>query len=315
MNNSIVMALLCFKGGDILEIVAEYFLLENLIINYIILYATKRFTRTETSNIRLILASLIGALYAFVVFFPSLQFLAKFLVKIAVSILMIIVGFNPAKLYYFIKQIATFYIVTFVFGGAALAFFYFFDIEAFVGGGIFYIQGLPSLIKLLILAIFLSLILLKFTWGYIQNIISKEKVFIPITIHLKDKKADIMALMDTGNSLKDPISETPVIVAEFLAIKELLPHNIQNIFLEYKENNLEIISSIMSKTTDEIRFRVIPFKSIGLENGLLLGFKPDKVSLKDENHTTISNIVVGIYNNTLSPDNKYMALLHPEILK
>ncbi len=115
MNNSIVMGVLCLEGGEGLEIIAEYFLLENLIINYIILYATKRFTRTDTSNLRLILASLIGALYAFVVFFPSLQFLVKFLAKIAVSILIVIVAFNPTRLYTFIKQIATFYIVTFVF--------------------------------------------------------------------------------------------------------------------------------------------------------------------------------------------------------
>lgn len=315
MNNSNVKAVLCLKGGEGLEIIAEYFLLENLIINYIILYAAKRFTRTETSNLRLILASLIGALYAFVVFFPTLKFMAKFIVKIAVSVLIIIVAFNPSRMYSFIKQIATFYIVTFVFGGAALAFFYFFDIETFMGGGIFYINGLPSLVKLLIVAIILSSILLKFTWGYIQNIISKERSFIPITIYLNDKEANIMALMDTGNSLKDPISSTPVIIVEFLAIKELLPYNIQNIFIEYKENNLEIISNIMGKATDEIKFRLIPFKSIGVENGMLLGFKPDKVALKDEDQTIISNIVIGIYNNTLSPDNKYMALLHPEILK
>lgn len=308
------MGELCIKGGEDLEIIAEYYLLENLIINYIILYATKRFTRTETSNLRLIIASLIGALYAFAVFFPSLQFMVKFLAKIAVSILIVIVAFNPVRLYSFVKQFATFYIVTFVFGGAALAFFYFFDIEVFFGEGIFYIQGLPSLVKLLFVAIILSLILLKFAWGYIQKIISKERAFIPITIYLNSKRVDIMALMDTGNSLKDPISKTPVIIVEFFALKELLPNNIQDIFLEYNENNLEIISKIMSKATDEIKFRLIPFKSIGLENGMLLGFKPDKVALKDEECTTISNIVVGIYNNSLSPDNKYMALLHPEIL-
>ncbi|WP_243414685.1 sigma-E processing peptidase SpoIIGA [Sporosalibacterium faouarense] len=296
-------------------IYAEYLLIENIVINYIILYVTKRFTRTDTSRLRLILAATLGALYAFVVFFPSLRFLAKFIVKVAVSILIIIVAFSPSKLYKFIKLFATFYIVTFVFGGAVFAFFYFFNVDAFMGGGIFYIRDLPTLVKLLIIGIFASSILLKFTWGYIQNIISKERVFIPITINLNNKKAKIMALMDTGNSLKDPISDIPVIVVEFCAIKDLLPDNVQRIFDQYKENNLEIISNVMSKSTEEVKFRLIPFKSLGLENGMLLGFKPDTVVLNEEDERVLSNIVVGIYNNTLSPDNKYMALLHPEILK
>lgn len=317
MNKSIVIGLLCAKGGQSLYIYAEYLLIENIIINYIILYVTKRFTRTDTSKLRLFLAATVGALYAFVVFFPSLRFLAKFTVKVAISILMIVISFTPSKLYMFIKQFATFYIVTFVFGGAAFASLYFFDIDALMASGIFYIRisDLPTHVKVLAIAIIPSYLLLKFAWSYIQGIISKERVFVPITIMLNSKKADMMALMDTGNSLKDPISETPVIIAEFCAIKELLPSHVQNIFIQYKENNLEIISKIMSRASEEIKFRLIPFKSLGLENGMLLGFKPDNVILKDEDERVLSSIVVGIYNNTLSPDNKYMALLHPEILK
>lgn len=297
-----------------MEIYAEYLLIENITINYIILYVTKRFTRTDTSKIRLFLAALVGALYAFVVFFPTLRFMARFMVKIAVSILIIIIAFSPSKVYKFIKLFATFYIVTFVFGGAALAFFYFFSLETFVGGGIFYIKDIPTLFKLLVVAIPISYLLLKFTWGYIQKIIGRDRVFISIAINLNGKKVDIMALMDTGNSLTDPISDTPVIVAEFCAIKDLLPFSVQNIFSQYKENNLEMISKIMSRATEDMKFRLIPFKSIGAENGMLLGFKPDNVVLKDDNKV-LSNIVVGIYNNALSPDNKYMALLHPELLK
>lgn len=300
------------RGGLDLYIYVEYLLLENFIINIIILYVTGKFTKTETSKLRLIIASSIGALYTLVIFSSSLRFMITFIAKIAISILIIIIGFNPSKLFSFIKLISTFYIVSFVFAGASLALFYFTDIDAVTGGGIFYIRDFP--LKKLFIAIVISVVLIKYTLSYIQNIISKEKVFIPISIDLNNKKVKVTALMDTGNHLKEPISNTPVIVAEFAAIKELLPISVQDIFIKYKENNLEIISNVMSGSTRDIKFRLIPFKSLGQDNGMLLGFKPDKVTLENEEERILSNIVIGIYNNSLSSDNKYMALLHPEIL-
>lgn len=293
-------------------IYAEYLLLENLAINYIILYVTKRFTRTESNNFRIILASSIGAIYTLVVFFPSLKFMTKFVVKLSVSILIIIIAFNPAKLKKFIKLFATFYIVAFVFAGAALALFYLTDVETYVGNGIFYIKNFP--ITILFFAIVVSSLLFKFTWEYIQTRMSKSKTFIPITVDLNNKCVEIVALLDTGNSLKDPISHTPVIIVQFSAIRNLLPDKVQNIFLKYKENNLDVVSAVMSEASNDFKFRLIPFKSIGKENGMLLGFKPDRVIIKSDDDKFISDIVIGIYNSNLSSDNEYNALLHPEIL-
>lgn len=87
-----------YKGGNGLYIYAEYLLLENMVINYILLYLTGKFTKTEANNIRLLLASFIGAIYALVIFFPSLMFMTKFIIKLSVSILIIIVAFNPMKI-------------------------------------------------------------------------------------------------------------------------------------------------------------------------------------------------------------------------
>ncbi|RKD34307.1 sigma-E processing peptidase SpoIIGA [Thermohalobacter berrensis] len=294
-------------------IYAEYLLLENFIINFIILYVTKHFSRTETSRLRLVIASIIGALYTLVVFFPSLKFMTTFIIKLSISILIIIIAFNPVRLRKFLTLIATFYVVSFVFAGAALALFYLSDFEVYVGNGIFYINNFP--LRLLIIAIITSWILIKFSWGYIQSKLSKARVFIPITIEANHNSVDIVALLDTGNSLKDPITDIPVIIAEFSAIKNLLPKDVQNIFLKYKENSLEIISSIMEESIQEMKFRLIPFKSLGKENGMLIGFKPDRVIVNEKDAIkNVTNIIVGIYNNKLSNENDYKALLHPDLL-
>lgn len=299
------------KGGKDLYIYAEYLLLENMVINYILLYLTRKLTKTEANNIRILLASFIGAIYALVIFFPPLKFMTKFIIKISISILIIVVAFNPAKLRKFVRLIATFYVMAFIFAGASLALFYLADVKAYAGNGIFYIKDFP--VKVLVIAVSISYILIKIVWGYIQSILTKNKIFVPIVVGLNDKKVEIIGLLDTGNLLRDPVTQTPVIIIQFSAIKDLLPEQVQSIFEKYKENDLEVISAITVENISNMKFRLIPFKSLGKENGMLIGFKPDKVIVKDDEDKVFRDIIVGIYNNNLSNDDNYVALLHPEM--
>ncbi|WIV11235.1 sigma-E processing peptidase SpoIIGA [Proteiniborus sp. MB09-C3] len=292
-------------------IYAEYLLLENMIINYILLYLTKKFTKTEANNIRVLLASFIGAIYSLVIFFPSLRFMTKFIIKFSVSILIIIVAFNPVKIKKFIRLIATFYVMAFIFAGASLALFYLADVKAYAGNGIFYIRDFP--VKMLVLAVSISYILIKIVWGYIQSILTKNKIYMPIVVGLNNKSVEVMGLIDTGNLLRDPLTQTPVIIIQFSAIKDLLPKEVQSIFEKYKENDLQAISEIMVENASSLKFRLIPYKSLGKENGMLIGFKPDNVIVKDDEDKSFCDIIVGIYNNNLASDDNYVALLHPEM--
>lgn len=304
-----------FKGGLRLYIYAEYLLIENFIINYIILYVTKRFTRTDTSNIRLILSALFGAIYTLLVFVPKLHFLANFIAKISVSVLLIIIAFNPAKYKKFLKLFATFYTVSFVFAGGSFALFYLTNSRVYFGKGIFYIRDINGFnSRFLIIGIIVSLLFFKIAFQFIFSKLSKQNMYINLTVKLQNKRTKLKGLVDTGNSLMDPVTNIPVIVVEFTAIKEILPTSIQEIFTRYRENDLSIISEVMYNEEDKIKFRLIPFKSIGKDNGMLLGFKPDEVILENDENKKISNIVIGIYNNHLTKDNDYVALLHPEII-
>ncbi|MBU5292728.1 sigma-E processing peptidase SpoIIGA [Anaerosalibacter bizertensis] len=295
-------------------IYAEYLIMENVIINYIILYVTKKITRTETSKSRLLIAALIGSVYTLVMFFPSLNFMTKFTVKVAISVLIIIFAFNPEKFSNFIRLLSTFYVTAFVFAGATFALFYVMNTNFSVYNGVFYIKDFP--IRFLILGITLSFILIKYVFKYLQIKLGKTDVLTNVIINLNNKQANIVALVDTGNSLKEPISQRPVIIVEFFAIKDLLPEKVQNLFLENEDLDLDEITDIMIESVDEIKLRVIPFKAIGTENGILLGFKPDEILIMNEatEKKIEEEIVVGIYNNKLSNDNKYKGLLNPEIL-
>ena len=123
------------------------------------------------------------------------------------------------------------------------------------------------------------------------------------TIYLK-------AIIDSGNFLKEPITKIPVIVVERNSLKDIIP--------DYILNNLDRIINgeeiDLKKFTPKIR--VIPFTSLGKENGLLLGIKADKVIVElEENIVNINNVIIGIYNGILSKNDKYKALIGLDLLE
>lgn len=291
---------------------AEQLLLENLIINYIVLYATKIFTRSETSKMRIFLASVLGSVYTLVVFFPSIVFTLKFLAKIIVAVVIIKIAFNPKSIKSFIKIIATFHLVAFTFAGICLSLLYMTSIDTHITDGIFYISNFK--IKKLLIAISFGLILFQLTFEYIKNKNIRADSLVSLKVIFNDKEISLKGMIDTGNSLKDPINKLPVIVVEFIALKELFPISIQEIFQKYSEDNLELYTNVLCNSSDDFKFRLIPYKSLGKEDGMLLGFKPDEVIIETEREDMIKELVIGIYNKKLSNDDEYRALLHPDIL-
>ncbi len=57
---------------------------------------------------------------------------------------------------------------------------------------------------------------------------------------------------------------------------------------------------------------MIPFKSLGRANGMLIGFKPDRVAVGAD--ASRSDVVIGIYNSRLTRDGRYQGLLAPELV-
>ncbi|MDF2546886.1 MAG: spoIIGA [Anaerosolibacter sp.] len=301
-----------------IEVYGEYLFIENLLMNWLILYLTAYFSKTKVPKYKVWVGATVGAIYAFVVFFPSLTFLYSMIMKIVASMLIIVITFMPYQFKHFFKLVGIFYLISFMFGGAAFALFYLTVFQGLLSNGVFYIGNVFDKFspKLLIYAGIIAYILIKYCWEYIQVKISRDKVYIPISIEIENHSSEVNALIDTGNSLHDPLSKYPVIIVEYEAIKDLLPLDIQGMFNDCPQDiNLDLVSAIIQSSQWMNRFRMIPFKSLGIDNGMLIGFKPDCVKLQDNNHSKyIREIVIGVYTKKLSVDGDYHALLHPDLL-
>jgi stage II sporulation protein GA (sporulation sigma-E factor processing peptidase) len=302
-------------GETQVEIYPDIIFLENIVMNYLILLVTAKFTKSKTTSLRLFLGSLTGAVCVVLLLLcPSTKVYYTVLGKFLLSLLIIAVSFSPEILRNFIKILAVFYASTFLFAGAAFAFLYFNQSGGFIRNGIVYVFW-ESNMTLLIFSVITVGIIAKVFWEIMQYRLIKDKLLVPLKISFESKIIDMSALVDTGNSLYDPLTNTPVIVVEFKAIKEILPKEIKSIFEECKEDDLSCVTSIVSHSTWFSRFRLIPFTSLGKENGMLIGFKPDYVEVGEEQQKKgVSNVIVGIYNRALSKNEKYRALLNPELI-
>lgn len=293
---------------------ADVILLENLIMNYLILWSTARLTRYSYSKVKLAIASVLGAVYAVLSYFPQYSYLFSFFMKVLFSILIVIVAYTPAYFRLLLKLTAIFYIVSFVFGGAAFGLFYFINGLDLTSNGISFIKDFP--VKILIAAIIIGYVTIKYSWDYVQHRIKRERLIIKVELRFEKRQLNLDALVDTGNSLKDPLTNAPVMITDYGIIKELLPDDIQRIFEKSGENDLNAIAEIMSISKWATRFRLIPFKSLGRENGMLVGFKPDMVTIFDNDRKIqLNNVIAAIYRKDLSRDGEYNALIHPEMLK
>ena len=292
----------------------DVILLENLIMNYLILWSTARLTRYNYSRVKLLIASVLGAVYAVLSYFPRYSYLFTFFMKILFSLLMIIIAYTPAYFHLLLKLTGIFYIVSFIFGGAAFGLFYFINGLNLTSNGISFIRDFP--VKILFVAVVAAYFTIKYSWDYVQHRIKRERIILKVEMCFEKKQLCLNALVDTGNSLKDPITSAPVMITEYDIIRDLLPDDVKRIFERCTENDLNAIAEIMTISKWAARFRIIPFKSLGRENGMLVGFRPDTITIFDgDRKVQLSNIIIAIYRKNLSKDGEYSALIHPEMLK
>ena len=99
--------------------------LENLFMNYIILYATGIIIRNPIKLIRTFLSSVIGSIYAVISYISILEIYSNIFLKIILSLSMVYIAFNPDNIKRFFKELIIFYLTSFTFGGVAFALLYF----------------------------------------------------------------------------------------------------------------------------------------------------------------------------------------------
>lgn len=108
-----------------MTIYIDVIFLENLFMNYIILFATGIILKLKMKAFRILISSIIGSIYAIIVYTSTMEIYSNILLKILLSIAMVYVAFNSRNVKQCLKQLIIFYLTSFTFGGVAFALLYF----------------------------------------------------------------------------------------------------------------------------------------------------------------------------------------------
>lgn len=289
----------------------------SFLMNTLILWGTARINRLAAGWSRIAAGAAFGALYSFAAAFPRLSFLHYFWFKVPVSVVILAVTFVPLSLKRFASSLVVFYITSFSLGGMFLGILYFFqssglylefsNISRLVAD--YFFPGIS-------LTVFIYILFTRYAGQILQKRLVQNLFRVPVKVLFGESEVRVEALIDTGNQLHDPLSHKPVMVMEYSALKSLFPQEVQSAFEKGGDPDLMLVLDSLSQTTWFTRFRVIPFTSLGRENGLLIGFRPDRVEVYNGGSLVCTrNVIVGVYHQELSPEGTYRALLHPDVLE
>ena len=267
---------------------------ENTLMNYIILYATGFVQKRKMKNFKLISSSIIGAIYAIISYLNLIPIYSTPFMKILLSSIMIYVAFNNENIKQMIKNLLLFYLTSFVIGGCALALLYMISPQNIHFQNGVLVGTYPM--KVTLISGIIGFLIIQYSFSLNKRQMKIKDLLCDLEIAINNQKVKMKGYIDSGNTLKDPLSKKPVIIVEKNIIEKIVD-----------------VEKLMGGD-ENLKIRLIPFKSIGKQNGMLIGIKPQYIKIKyNENQVKTNNVIVGIYDKKISKN--YSALIGLEILE
>jgi stage II sporulation protein GA (sporulation sigma-E factor processing peptidase) len=241
----------------------QAFLLNGL-LDYLLLSACGAVTAAPGSRLRTGLAAALGGLYASLSLVPGFRFLGNLCWQMLFAGALCLIAFGPDRC--LPRRIAVLLLLAAAFSGLVLVLTEVFSAPAaMVGSRVYYPVGLGALV----LTAGGSYGLMRWTLGRLRH---QGGDIARVTVRHGDRRAEFTALQDTGNTLRDPISGLPVLVVDGDLAETFLPG--AGAFPGGLQRPMELLEAL-----SEPGARLIPYKTIGVERGMLLAFRPEEVKV------------------------------------
>lgn len=280
-----------------MTVYADVLIILNLFINFFILQLTSKLCKDGYRLYRMIISSLIGALFSLYIFLPPTNFLSETLLKLSLSAVMVLVCFGFDSIKSLFRRVAVFFGATFLYAGLMLGIWQVLKpANMAINNGIIYLDISPTV---LITATALSYIIISL----IRRISTKQAIMgerFEIEITLNGKSVTTTALADTGNSLKDAVTGKPVVIIEQTLASQLV---------EYIPSPEAVAAGVVSH---ESGFRMIPYSFVG-GHSLLPAFKTSNIKITANGRLiNFENILTAVTAEPLGED--YKAIIDPAML-
>ncbi len=262
----------------------ELFVL-NLAIDYFLLLAAAKVCALPYRRGRFSLAAALGGLWSCLAVLPALPWLGGAAIKTALALAMCLVAFGAERCLW--RPFLAFLAVSVMFGGAVYA--------AGLRRGLTPNGGM-------VLRLDMRVLLLSFAlcWAGVELIFRRavrrtEREICEAELLYRGRRLRLRALRDTGNELHDPLSGCAVLVAEAEALAPLFPPE--------AAPKLRMDAAEAAQSVEGLR--LIPYRGLGRQGGLLAAFRPQAVFLQSGERR---DLVVAIAPAPLSDDGSYQAI-------
>lgn len=266
---------------------ADVLIVLNFIVDYFLIKLTAHITKTHIKIFRMVIAAFIGALFSLYIFLPTLNSFLEILLKLFSSAITVFAGFGFGNIRRFLRNIITFFSVTFGFAGAMMGIWYIFRPTGMViNNSVVYFNISPLfLIAFSVLGYFISF--------FIRKVFEPRSVsakLCRIEVEIEGKKAEATALIDTGNSLSDPFGSSEIIIAD-----------------------KSVLGGILEETEKEKRYRAVPILTVsGTE--ILNGYRCDRARISGvENPVILEKPIVAVSATRIVGE--YKAIINPKSME
>lgn len=159
----------------------------------------------------------------------------------------------------------------------------------------------------------------KARWWQVERSRAQMKQKVSLSIVLKGQQISCIGLVDTGNQLYEPLSQTPVMVVEASLFQAILPDGLfqalcyqGDVFWE-----MERLEELLSENQEWLaNIRLIPYRGIQQQMKLMLAIKPEEIEIKDSKHIyATKQVYLGFNQQALSATGDYQAIVHPQLLE
>ena len=224
----------------------------NFLVDFMLLLGTNRLSGFPQSTGRCAAASVLGAVYSGVCVLPGFRFLGNLLWRTVSLCGMAAAAFGLNRSA--VKRGGVFVLLSMALGGIALS----------IGRGDF-----PALVLSAAGVWLLSRVAFGGSVG--------GREYVPVTLTWGDHTASVIALRDSGNTLRDPITGEQVLVVAGEVAQRLTGLTRQ-----------QLCSPLETLTQRPIPgLRLIPYRAVGLSGGMLLALRLENVTIGSRRQSAV----------------------------
>lgn len=263
---------------------ADVLILVNFIVNLFILHVTVQTLRKRVKLKWMCISSLIGSLYVLTVLYPGLKWLTFMPFKILIVIAMIFIVFRKKNILFNIKATLIFLLYSILLAGMCL----FIQMNSSKNMS-FDVIIINFPYEKLLLSVMIIYILIYRIMIFIEDRKKISTLIYTIDIVYKNYIKTIKAFLDTGNELREPASNLPVLIVERDTLSEI----------SLEKNNTYFI----------------PYTVVNGTRGKLIGFKPEYINVHiNKKNIETKDVIIAFCEYKLSKDNDYNGLMSRGIL-